>query len=197
MEGIFDLLLVALAIYGLFAKSKKDKKKAQKSAAAPAQKTESTSEPAPSVSSRQVVSRLNIENAISAFSEMAEAIDAAKQTSSAAVPAQKKKPQTSIETESAMKKRADIVKARVLESLSGVSPTDEHGCIGGSMPDHTAEGESVIEHAAHEQNRRQKLAQEAAVSAKDLSRPTAADLRKAVVMSEILGKPVSLKGRRI
>jgi hypothetical protein len=103
----------------------------------------------------------------------------------------------SLEIETAAKQRSKIVKACVQESLSGESKVDEHGCIGGSMQEHTAEGESLSEHAAHERMRTERLEAEAAIRAADLRKPGLTELRKAVVMAEILDKPVSMRRRRI
>lgn len=193
MDGILDLLFVALFVLGILSRSKKKKKASEnKSAPSPARVLERTAEPA----DPKPVNRKNAENIINAFAEIGERMAAAQSPAPEAVSARKKPEKTAIEAESAMKDRAEIIKARIQESLSGVSATDEHGCIGGSMPDHNAEGETLTEHAEHEENRRRKLAEEAAVSAESFRKPTAADLRRAVVMSEILDKPVSLRGRR-
>lgn len=200
MDGIFDLLLVALFVLGIVSKSQKKKKAAEaKSASAPARAPEQTAEPAPSTTpprNPQIVNRQNVESMVKAFSELTERMETAKKPTVEAIAAQKKQQKTAIEAETAMNDRAEIIKARIQESLSGQSATDDHGCIGGSMPDHNAEGESRAEHAAHEENRRKRLAEEAAIRAKSLRKPTAADLRRAVVMSEILDKPVALRGRR-
>jgi len=198
MEDLFDVFLVVCIIIGAIAKSAKRKEakakdKAKKAAASPVQAAKPVTEPAKSVTAVPKATN-SIENAINAFSEL---LDAGNSLPNPDKPAPAKRAKTSIEAEAAMKQRAEIVKARVLESLTGVSPTDEHGCIGGSMPDHEAEGETIAEHAEHEQNRQQRLAEEAALNAETFRKPTAADLRRAVVMSEILDKPVSLRGRRI
>ena len=196
MEDLFDIILViAVAVIAAVSKSNKNKKK--KAADKPAQAAEPVqpaAKPIASVSDRKMINRRNIESAVKAFSELAESMDKAK-TAAQSAPA--KKAQTVIEAETAAKQRAEIISARVKESLAGQSPVDEHGCIGGSMPIHSAEGESLAEHAAHEQNRQLRLQQETAIHATDLRKPTAADLRKAVVMSEILDKPVALRRRQI
>ena len=200
MEDLFDILIViGIAVFGIMSKnSKKKKSQSKKAAASPVKAPEPVTEPLSSGSDRKMINRTNIENAVKAFSELAESLDKAKTpVQPAPKPAPARKQLTAIEAEAAVKQHAEVIKARVMESLTGLSPVDEHGCIGGSMPDHEAEGESIAEHAAHEQNRRQKLAEEAALSVEAFRKPSAADLRRAVVMSEVLDKPVSLRGRSI
>lgn len=197
MEDLLELFALAvIVIIGSVVKSnKKNKEKAQKAEA-------SSSKPIAPVSDRNMTSRSNIENAVKAFSELAEAMDKGKTapapTVQKPVPAQKKPEQTSIEAETASKQRAEMIQKRILESLLGHSATDEHGCIGGSMPEHEPEGETPAEHSAHEHNRAERLqAESKANHTKSPHKPTVAELRKAVVMSEILDKPVSLRRRSI
>ena len=76
----------------------------------------------------------------------------------------------------------------------GASFTDEQGCIGGSMHEHVEEGETHAEHAAH-MKRAAAPAPEAVQPAASLRGTSASDLRRAVIMSEILDKPVSLRKR--
>lgn len=107
---------------------------------------------------------------------------------------------TAIETETARKPQ--ITKSKTAakpkaKPASGDSLTDDHGCIGGSMPDHSAEGESIAEHTAHELKRAKALQEEAAIRTESLRKPGLSELRKAVVMAEILDKPVSMRRRRI
>jgi len=196
MEDLFDIILViAVAVIAAVSKSNKNKKK--KAADKPAQAAEPVqpaAKPIASVSDRKMINRRNIESAVKAFSELAESMDKAK-TAAQSAPA--KKAQTVIEAETAAKQRAEIISARVQESLSGQSPVDDHGCIGGSMPDHEAEGETLAEHAGHERERQQRIAEETALRAEDLHKPTARDLRRAVIMSEILDKPLAFRGRRV
>ena len=86
---------------------------------------------------------------------------------------------------------------RELLNIAGASPAggvDEEGCVGGSMEHTHEEGESREEHGRHMAAMRARDAGEAAQEA----RPTidAATLRRAVVMSEVLGRPRALKGAR-
>ena len=195
MEELFELLFViAAVVIGFSAKNNKGKKKASEK---PAQ----AQKPEPSAGDRKAASRRNVEAAVKAFAEL---IDEAESLSDSEEPAAVKaaagkavkKALTAIETEAKMKQRAKIVQARVQASLSGESPTDEHGCIGGSMPEHNAEGESREEHAEHEHERSRRLAEETALSTEGFRKPTVQDLRRAVIMSEVLDKPVALRGRR-
>lgn len=193
MEDLFEILVVAVIfIVTAIAKSNKNKKKvADKPAQAPAPVTE------PAKPIRTIPKSPNLESAFAVLTELLEDDDLPDPDRPAPAPV-KAREQTSIEAETAMKQRADLIRTRIQESLSGESHVDDHGCIGGSMPDHEAEGEALAEHAMHEKNRAERLKAEAnAVRAEDLRRPTAADLRKAVVMSEILNKPVSLRKGRI
>lgn len=106
----------------------------------------------------------------------------------------------------------------------GASFADGHGCVGGSMEAHTAEGEDPREHAAHLRRAEGEKAPSArphlsaAAKARELearraARPAAdapdvrsapssasalrsagvADLRRAVIMSEVLDKPKALR----
>ena len=68
----------------------------------------------------------------------------------------------------------------------GMSRTDADGCIGGSIESHEEEGESLAEHTAH-------LPAIPAAPQPRSRRVGASDLRRAVVMSEILNRPVSLR----
>lgn len=209
MEDVFEILVVfAIFIIGAVSKSNKKKKKAaDKPKSKPKTKPvlqAAMAQTAPMQPAQPVVMplealaasadhRQNLENAIAAFSDLLDADEEQNPKPSGS----KVREKTSIEAEAAMKERSEIIKTRVLESLSGESPIDEHGCIGGSMPDHSAEGESLKEHAVHERERRQRLAAETALRAEGLRKPSATDLRKAVIMSEILDKPVSLRRRSI
>lgn len=203
MEDLFDILIViVIALLGIASKNSKKKK----AAASPAKAPEPASKPISEA--QKSASRRNVEAAVSAFAELlddeslpnpdkpiAVKIPAAIEAAVRKMP-EPAKVKTSIEDEAA--KKQHLAKLKTLGApASGESKTDAHGCIGGSMPDHESEGETIAEHAAHEQNRQQKLAEEAAFDAVSLRRPTAADLRRAVVMSEVLDKPVSLRGRRI
>ena len=211
MEDFFELLIIiVIAGIGIVNKSKKKKKaNAEKAAASPVKAAKPAAEPAQPVSEmKKAIHNLDVDTAISAFSELLEDtilpdpdkpaavnIPAAIETAvrKAAAPAKAK---TSIEVETAKKQHLSKIKNLGAPAL-GESKTDDHGCIGGSMPEHEAEGETIAEHAQHEQNRRQKLAEESALSAASFRKPSAADLRRAVVMSEVLDKPVALRGRRI
>lgn len=184
MEDLFDILIVvAFALIGIAAKSSKSKK------TKPADKPKSTpkppqpAKPAKAVtqpSAVKIAGKESIESAINAITELLENADSALAPQPAAAHPQ--------QPAKAKKKK---------KSASGESKTDEHGCIGGSIPHMTSEGESLQEHAQHEKNRQARLSEENALRAESLRKPTAADLRKAVVMKEILDKPVALRGRRI
>ena len=203
MEDLFEVLIViVIAAFGLLSKSSKKKK----AAASPAKAPEPASKPISEA--EKSASRRNVEAAVSAFAELlndeslpnpdkpiAVKIPAAIEAAVRKMP-EPAKAKTSIEAEAAKKQHLSKIKT-LGAPASGESKTDAHGCIGGSMPDHEAEGETITEHAAHEQNRQQKLAEEAALSAASLRKPSASELRRAVVMSEVLDKPVSLRGRRI
>jgi len=87
------------------------------------------------------------------------------------------------------------------EALSGMpmgaSVTDENGCIGGSLGEHTEEGESHAEHAEHIARRDAALAAEHSIAADaaKLRNANRDELRRAIVMAEILDKPVALRRR--
>lgn len=180
MEDLFDILLVVIiAIIGGVAKSKQNKKKKSSDRPMPTQMVEPITEPArPITDERKMASRRNIENAVKAFSELLDAEGTPKQPA--------------VEPAEAAPKPAKAKRKK--KPRSGESPVDDHGCIGGSMPVHQAEGESLAEHAQHE--RRSQEQQDAyALRVETLRRPSARELRKAIVMSEVLDKPVSLRRR--
>lgn len=181
MEGLFDIILVVVVvIIGSIARSNKNKQKKGTQTARPA-------EPLTSISDRRMINRRNIENAVQAFSELAESMDKAAIEEH---PAAQNLEQTSIEAETL----ADSNAVQEASPMFGQSFTDEHGCIGGSMPEHTAEGETVQEHAEHERRRVERLQAESdSVAANRPRKPSPTELRKAIVMSEILARPVGLR----
>ena len=74
---------------------------------------------------------------------------------------------------------------------------DEEGCVGGSMEHTQHEGESRVEHREHlaamqRQEQEESLAAQAAQEIRDMNIHR---LRRAVVVSEILGKPKALQHR--
>ena len=69
---------------------------------------------------------------------------------------------------------------------------DEEGCLGGSMPHGHEEGESREEHSRHIAAMEAREKAEVAVSPKGID---ARQLRRAVVMSEVLGRPKALRRR--
>lgn len=195
MEDLFELLIViAIGALGIISKSNKNKKK--KAADKPAKAVEPIPEPAqPITAARKDVNRRSIEAAVAAFTDLLES-EAELPNPDKPAPKTVREP-TAIETE--LKQTAPLkAKRKKKNPASGESPVDAHGCIGGSMPAHSAEGESLAEHAQHELERRQHLQQNAPVIAvESLRRPSQQELRRAIVMSEVLDKPVSLKGRRL
>lgn len=90
---------------------------------------------------------------------------------------------------------ASLTELRQLLDVSEPAPepahTDEEGCVGGSMAHTHEEGESREEHARHMAAMTARDAEEAANEV----RPAidAAALRRAVVMSEVLGRPKALR----
>lgn len=195
MEDLFELLIViAIGALGIISKSNKNKKK--KAADKPAKAVEPIPEPAqPITAARKDVNRRSIEAAVAAFTDLLES-EAELPNPDKPAPKTVREP-TAIETD--LKQTAPLkAKRKKKNPASGESPVDAHGCIGGSMPVHSAEGESLAEHAQHELERRQHLQQNAPVIAvESLRRPSQQELRRAIVMSEVLDKPVSLKGRRL
>lgn len=89
--------------------------------------------------------------------------------------------------------QARLKKASHLKS--GESVTDEAGCIGGSLGAHAEEGEHPSEHAQHLKARDDALAAES-TQAGELRNISVQELRKAVIVSEILDKPLALRRRR-
>ena len=80
---------------------------------------------------------------------------------------------------------------------AGMSRADAEGCLGGSLSGHSEEGESRAEHAEH---LRKADAQERAIlrgeeRALHMRTAARAELRRAVVWSEILDRPKALRRR--
>lgn len=183
MEDLFDILIVVIvALIGVAAKSSKSKKAkpADKPKSAPKAQPPQPAKAVTQPSGVKIAGKESIESAINAITELLENADSALAPQPAAAHPQ--------QPAKAKKKK---------KNASGESKTDEHGCIGGSIPHTASEGETLQEHAKHEKERQARLSEENALRAESLRKPTAADLRKAVVMKEILDKPVALRGRRI
>lgn len=193
MEELFEILIViALAVFGIKKSSKNKKKAADKPQSAQPTRPVQPVEPARPAPKR--LTKQNLENAFAAFTELLEDDDLPNPDKPAPV---KMREQTAIEAETALKQHMEKIKTMGAPE-AGESATDAHGCVGGSMPNHTAEGESLAEHAEHERKRRERLkAESKPIRAENLRKPSLTELRKAVVMSEILDKPVSLRRRRI
>ena len=81
----------------------------------------------------------------------------------------------------------------------GGSLSDDEGCVGGSMAHEHTEGETRAEHRRHveELHRREAEETRATLAAQELAELNVQRMRRAVVMAEILDKPVALRrGRR-
>ena len=189
------LIVILIAVFSIVSKTNKKNKAANKpaQAAKPADKPAKPARPLSDLT--KDLSRQNIESAISEFTKLLD-IDADLPDPDKPAPKTVHEP-TAIEVELKRNVPAKAKAKKAKKPGSGESKVDEHGCIGGSMPVHNAEGESIAEHAEHEQNWQQKLTEEAALRTESFRKPSKAELRRAVVMSEVLGKPVSLRGRRI
>ena len=93
--------------------------------------------------------------------------------------------------------------------MNGESYTDEEGCVGGSLP-HTEHGGlsfsddegcvgGSLPHAEHEGGeavRRSENWQESKVYGGRKTNVTADDMRRAVILGEILNRPIALRGKR-
>lgn len=184
--------IIAIVLFALFALTRDNKKKKKNAADKP---QPPQSKPVQPKAPPKPVNE-SFENAFAALTELLETEESLPDPDKPSPV--KTRQQTSIEAETAMKQRAAVIRERVAASMSGKSAQDEHGCIGGSMPNHNAEGETRAEHAVHEKNRAERLKAEApAAAVENPYKPDLSDLRKAVVMAEILDKPVSLRKRRI
>ena len=80
----------------------------------------------------------------------------------------------------------------------GASLMDDEGCVGGSMAHAHTEGETHAEHRRHVEALHRREAEEtrAAQAAVDLAAMNVQRMRQAVIMAEILDKPVALRTRR-
>lgn len=80
----------------------------------------------------------------------------------------------------------------------GASLMDDEGCVGGSMAHAHTEGETHAEHRRHVEALHRREAEEtrAAQAAVDLAAMNVQRMRQAVIMAEILDKPVALRTHR-
>lgn len=89
-------------------------------------------------------------------------------------------------------------KAQIPETdASEADFVDAHGCIGGSLGAHEAEGEAKDEHAEHLLRAQERLQAEekSAETATNARQAARARLKSAVVWSEILDRPASMRSR--
>ena len=86
----------------------------------------------------------------------------------------------------------DELRRRLGLAEPAVSAVDEEGCVGGSMEHSHEEGESRAEHARHIAAMEARDADEAATSHPKPAIDAAA-MRRAVVMSEVLGRPRAMR----
>ena len=78
----------------------------------------------------------------------------------------------------------------------GTSLTDDEGCVGGSLPHDHEEGEGHEEHARHMADyARRELDERTREEHAGHAGLNLSDVRRAVVMAEILGKPKALQRR--
>ena len=80
-------------------------------------------------------------------------------------------------------------------SLQGTSLFENKGCIGGSIEHDSHEGDSGYPYGASEGMRTEKQSAYAEDIAQELQSMNVQRLRRAVVVSEILDKPVALRRR--
>ena len=90
------------------------------------------------------------------------------------------------------------VKPVVKPAGQGASMLDEEGCVGGSMAHDHTEGERRSEHAKHvaAMKTRDEAEAKSAEAPRTLGGLDAAQMRRAIVMAEILDKPKALRARR-
>ena len=107
------------------------------------------------------------------------------------------KAQAAVPVELPMEEGASAYGSVSEASVQGQSHTDGEGCVGGSLPHVHTEGESHEEHRRHELERELREAEEsiAAQTARDMAAMNVHRLRQAVIMSEILDRPVALTRR--
>ena len=82
-----------------------------------------------------------------------------------------------------------------VSSAQGMSALDEEGCVGGSLPHSHEEGERRAEHAEHlyAADRQNERALNAHAASQELKDVNIEQLRRAVIMAEILDRPKALK----
>lgn len=92
--------------------------------------------------------------------------------------------------------------SRIQAPAEGDSVLDAEGCVGGSLGEHIEEGERFLEHASHLRRADAKSAPAKAVQSRRQDAPVRRldsvnidEMRRAVVMAEILDKPKALRRR--
>ena len=132
--------------------------------------------------------------------QVAQAVQAAQ---AASVPVETEAPAAKERPAKAQAVAPKNVKAVKLDSqsspvfMAGPAMLDEEGCVGGSMAHTHEEGESRAEHKRHQEAARRQEAEEnlAVQAAMEMREMNLHRLRRAVVVSEILGKPKALQHR--
>lgn len=113
---------------------------------------------------------------------------AARPTSSAAVP----------EEEEDLPEPEDLPQMMADPPLEGSTMGDGEGCVGGSMAHDQHEGESRAEHRRHMAaiERREAAEAEAGRAGRETADLNTRRLRQAVIMAEVLDRPVALRSNR-
>ena len=126
---------------------------------------------------------------VSAYTQLKQAMEAALEPAAPAQPAPAE-PEAPFAGEGMSRPGSLAAAARQGSSLFD----DDEGCVGGSLPHDHHEGEAREEHARHMAAMAAKDAEDAAFAApRAIAALDATKLRRAVVISEILGKPKALQ----
>ena len=182
MEAIVFILIIVLSL--ISAGNKKKKQGAAKPGGAPAR----PAGPAAGVTARAAIER-TLKEAVTQLGETA--MTPAQRQQAAESEAALAKAREKAARRRAAKVQGQPVAAAPLPA-QGSSAADDEGCLGGSLPHGHEEGESREEHSSHIAAMEAREKAEAAVSPKGID---ARQLRRAVVMSEVLGRPKALRRR--
>lgn len=187
MEAITLILIIVFSL--ISASVKKNKQGAAKTGSAPARPAEkpATTRAAIERALKEAVAQLDDgamtpaqkQQAKDAEAALAKAREKAKLRAAAKSQAQQGLPGTP-------------VGAAVPSATQGASAVDDEGCLGGSLPHGHEEGESREEHARHIAAMESRDKNEAALEIRGFD---ARQLRRAVVISEILDRPKALRRR--
>lgn len=191
MEIVVFLLIIVLAL--ISGSSKKGK--AKNGASQPPKAPQSAARPQPgtlrNALERKLKEAIQLDGAAAPTPAQQKQAAEAEESLTRAKARARRRLKSGAETETVAQSRVVPMQPTVVSQ--GESAYDDEGCVGGSMPHDHAEGESHAEHGRHIAAMQARDRDETALARAGVD---IAQLRRAVVMAEVLDRPVSLRRRR-